>query len=443
MTAYKDTRNGLLGEDFSTKLSAYLALGCISARQIHEELLKLEDGNDEAYEAADGYGQGENDGTAAIRFELLWRDYMRLCTAKFGSKLFKLSGFTHARSDKYDKKWKTANERTANSEQTPSPEEILKVLQRFHDGTTGMGLIDASQRELFLTGYTSNRARQNSANFLSKHLSIDWRYGAEWYEMLLTDYDVSSNWANWQYMAGVGNDPRGDARIFNPVKQAFDYDKGGSYVRMWVPELRQLERPENVFQAWTTSSSTLEECGLGDNIMVTDPVKRIEFTVDGKPRGTRGSFSRRRGQGGRGGRRGGGGSRGQGSPATSAEASSSSSTQQNPESGARNQSGHGSKPHQHRGGAGPRGNYSAAPVYIANGNVNDDGYGNGYGYGYAGRGWYGEYNTRGRGNHSHFRGGGRWYGPGAGFRGGYQQPTYAPALGYYLPPPNMGPGAPQ
>ncbi|KND92837.1 putative cryptochrome DASH, mitochondrial [Tolypocladium ophioglossoides CBS 100239] len=430
MTAYLDTRNGLLGQDFSTKLSAYLALGCISARQIHEELLKFEDGKDEAYEGADGYGQGENDGTTAVRFELLWRDYMRLCTAKFGSKLFKLSGFTHAQDDNYCKKWKTANKKKANPNQEPSPEEILKILQRFHDGTTGMGLIDASQRELFLTGYTSNRARQNSASFLSKHLSIDWRYGAEWYEMMLTDYDVSSNWANWQYMAGVGNDPRGDARIFNPVKQAFDYDSEGSYVRTWVPELKGLEKPENVFQAWTTNSINLETCGLTDNIMVTDPVKRIEFTVGRKPRGARRPFSRRRGQG-RGGRRGGGASYGQRGPATSAEGSDSSGAQLRPESGARNQSGYKSRPHQPRGGAGPRGNYIAAPVYFDNGN------------GYAGGGWHGEYNARGRGNYGHFRGGGRWYGPRAGFRGGFRQPTYVPALAYYPPPPNMGPDAPQ
>ena len=131
--------------------------------------------------------------------------------------------------------------------------------------------------------------------------------------MMLIDYDVSSNWANWQYVAGVGNDPRGDARIFNPVKQAFDYDKEGSYVRTWLPELKDLERSENVFQVWTSSSSDLEEYGLSDNIMVTNPVKRIDFTVDRKPRGVRRPFARRRGQG-RGGRRGGGGSQGQGRP---------------------------------------------------------------------------------------------------------------------------------
>ncbi len=91
------------------------------------------------------------------------------------------------------------------------------MLQRFLRGTTGTGLIDASQRELLFTGYTSNRARQNVASYLAKHLGINWKLGAEWYESMLVDYDVSSNWGNWQYVAGVGNDPRGEARVFNPI----------------------------------------------------------------------------------------------------------------------------------------------------------------------------------------------------------------------------------
>jgi deoxyribodipyrimidine photo-lyase len=175
-----------------------------------------------------------------------------------------------------------------------------------------MGFIDASQRELLHTGYTSNRARQNVASFLSKHLQIDWRYGAEWYEMMLVDYDVSSNWSNWQYVAGVGNDPRGDARIFNPVKQAFDYDKDGMYVRTWVPEVSGLEKLENVFQPWTASITDLEACGLLGNIAVTNPIKRIEFMVDKKPRQPRKPSAKKRGQGRGGGRRGGGGGGGGG-----------------------------------------------------------------------------------------------------------------------------------
>ncbi|KAI1140720.1 cryptochrome [Hypoxylon sp. FL0543] len=289
--SYKASRNGLLGADFSTKLSAYLAQGCITARQIHHRLVAYEDGKDESLAESQGYGDGENEGTKAIRFELLWRDYMRLCNRKFKEKLFLRTGF---RSDSSNK-WKSADkDHTADGQQEPT-DEISKTVQRVFNGTTGMGLIDASQRELLHTGYTSNRARQNVASFLAKHLCIDWRYGAEWYEMLLVDYDVSSNWANWQYVAGVGNDPRGEARIFNPVKQAFDYDKDGEYVRCWVPELRKIEKLEHVFQAWTTPKEEWDRFGLTGLAMAEDPVKKINFFVEGKPKTSRRPFSRQRG----------------------------------------------------------------------------------------------------------------------------------------------------
>ncbi|KAI1654658.1 cryptochrome [Daldinia decipiens] len=290
---YKSSRNGLLGSDFSTKLSAYLAQGCITARQVHDKLVAYEDGKDESLAGSQGYGDGENEGTKAIRFELLWRDYMRLCTRKFKEKLFLRSGFRDDRANK----WKSAKKEDIADGQQQSADEISKIVQRIFDGTTGMGLIDASQRELLHTGYTSNRARQNVASFLAKHLCIDWRYGAEWYEMLLVDYDVSSNWANWQYVAGVGNDPRGEARIFNPVKQAFDYDKDGEYVRCWVPEVRKLEKLENVFQAWTTPKEDWDRFGLKGLAMAEDPVKKIDFSVEGKPKSSKRPFIRRRGRG--------------------------------------------------------------------------------------------------------------------------------------------------
>ncbi|SLM38377.1 dash family cryptochrome, partial [Lasallia pustulata] len=132
-------------------------------------------------------------------------------------------------------------------------------------------------RELFLTGYTSNRARQNVASFLAKHLGIDWRVGAEWYESLLCDYDVSSNWGNWQYTAGVGNDPRGEARVFNPVKQAVDYDPQGAYVKNWVAELRGVEDPQVIFQAWKMPEQTRRELGLVGVEWVDRPLKKIDF----------------------------------------------------------------------------------------------------------------------------------------------------------------------
>ncbi|KAH8684870.1 DNA photolyase, FAD-binding/Cryptochrome [Tricladium varicosporioides] len=296
MTTYKDTRNGLLGTEFSTKLSAYLVLGCITSRQIHSALLGFEDGTDGGkYEGVQGYGKGENGGTKSIRFELLWRDYMRLCARKFGPKLFRLSGFREEKDDGWN-----SPDRPRIDEKVPTRE----MIERFLNGTTGMGLIDASQRELFHTGYTSNRARQNSASFFAKHLYIDWRIGAEWYECMLVDYDVASNWGNWQYLAGVGNDPRGEARIFNPVKQAFDYDPNAEYVKAWVPELRGLTDSGEVFQACTIrDEQKKQQLGLAGLRWVERPLKRIEFTI-----GRRGRHQGRgRNNYGRGGNRGGGG----------------------------------------------------------------------------------------------------------------------------------------
>jgi deoxyribodipyrimidine photo-lyase len=132
-----------------------------------------------------GYGAGENDGTRAIRFELLWRDYMRLCTRKFGPRLVHLSGFRREDEEPWNQPPRT-------------PAQCQEIIQRFLNGTTGMGLIDASQREICPQATTSNRAHQNVASFLTKHLNMGWCIGAEWYESILVDYDLSSNWGNWQ-----------------------------------------------------------------------------------------------------------------------------------------------------------------------------------------------------------------------------------------------------
>jgi deoxyribodipyrimidine photo-lyase len=319
MTSYKATRNGMLGLDYSTKLSAYLNFGYLTARQVHWAMVNFEDGKGEG-KGVQGYGKGENDGTAAVRFELLWRDYMTLCQRKFGSRMFNLHGIRDPPKSKakgqdsgYSKRWRRIDEAAGAGN---DPAKTLEAFTRFRSGRTGAGLIDASNRELFLTGYTSNRARQNVASFLSSHLGIDWRLGAEWYEFLLVDYDVGNNWGNWQYVAGVGNDPR-QGRIFNPVKQALDYDKEGEYIKAWVPELRGVtinkdgpssgqgsgvdqQRLMGLYQAWRLSDWEKEQLGLKGLEWVDSPLVKINFTV-GRGRGGE-NAGRGRGKGsGRGG----------------------------------------------------------------------------------------------------------------------------------------------
>ena len=79
----------------------------------------------------------------------------------------------------------------------------------------------------------SNRGRQNVASYLVHQLKLDWRRGAYYFEKMLIDYDVFSNWGNWSYLAGVGNDPR-ENRVFNTQKQAEMYDADKAYRKCWL-----------------------------------------------------------------------------------------------------------------------------------------------------------------------------------------------------------------
>lgn len=198
---YKETRNGLVGPDYSSKFSAWLALGCISPRFIYQELKKYEE------------EFGANDSTYWLVFELLWRDFFRFMMKKHKSKLFKQSGI------------KTNKLKLFKND--------VQKLQDWIKGETGADFVDANMIELKLTGFMSNRGRQNVASYLCNDLKLDWRLGAAYFEEQLIDYDVCSNWGNWAYLAAVGNDPR-DNRYFNIDKQASVYDGKRVFRNLWL-----------------------------------------------------------------------------------------------------------------------------------------------------------------------------------------------------------------
>jgi deoxyribodipyrimidine photo-lyase len=198
---YKETRNGMVGADYSSKFSAWLALGCISPTYIYLELKKYES------------QFGANESTYWLVFELLWRDYFRFMMKKHQNKIFLKSGIQ-------------------NKELSINQFDI-KLLEDWVNGKTGVDFVDANMNELQLTGFMSNRGRQNVASYFCNDLKLDWRYGASYFEQQLIDYDVCSNWGNWAYLAGVGNDPRGN-RYFNIEKQAIDYDKNKTFRDLWL-----------------------------------------------------------------------------------------------------------------------------------------------------------------------------------------------------------------
>lgn len=198
---YKETRNGLLHVDDSSRLSPWLAHGALSPRRVYAEV--------KAYEA----DRGANESTYWLIFELLWRDFYRNLALQHGARLFQRGGIQRRRLP-----WR----------------EDAAAFDRWRLGQTGVPFVDAHMIALRRTGFMSNRGRQNVASYLARDLGVDWRWGAWWFEATLVDYDPASNWGSWQYVAGVGNDPQD--RRFDIAWQAERYDPEGRYVRRWLRE---------------------------------------------------------------------------------------------------------------------------------------------------------------------------------------------------------------
>jgi len=98
------------------------------------------------------------------------------------------------------------------------------------------------------------------ASFLALDLGLDWRAGADYFESLLVDYDVTSNWGNWVAAAGLTG---GRVNKFNIVKQSNDYDSDGKYLRTWIPELERV-RGKKIHEPWSLSRAEREQSGADE-----------------------------------------------------------------------------------------------------------------------------------------------------------------------------------
>ncbi len=218
---YADEHNTLTGPAIS-RLSPYLHFGCISPREIEERL-------------------GGSAGAQAFRRQLCWRDFYAHVLGHFPQNA------THEFQQRY--------------RGTLSWSHAEKQFEAWCEGRTGYPAVDAGMRQLRREGWLHNRARLIVGSFLTKDLGIDWRWGERWFMRMLIDGDEASNNGNWQWIASVGVDPApAFQRVFNPTRQLERFDPDGSYVREYVPELRDV--PDGYLaQPWTMDEATQERCG--------------------------------------------------------------------------------------------------------------------------------------------------------------------------------------
>ncbi|MET4081617.1 deoxyribodipyrimidine photo-lyase [Pedobacter sp. UYP30] len=234
LTGYRWSRNRSDGLDYSSKFSPYLALGCISAREIYETV--------KDYEA----NVKKNQSTWWLVFELVWRDYFTFKGMRFGDEIFYTKGYKNKEIE-----WEN---------------DPIKF-EKWCLGKTGIPFIDAHMRQLNETGYMSNRGRVNCSSYFVHDLKINWTWGAAYFESKLIDYDVTSNWMNWHMQAF-------EIWYTNPVHQSNKY-KAQDFIRKWIPELSgknnievlipwecdipEYPKPIEVYKKWTRAINLIEK----------------------------------------------------------------------------------------------------------------------------------------------------------------------------------------
>ncbi|MFZ3588085.1 cryptochrome/photolyase family protein [Bacillus sp. DJP31] len=204
--AYHEKRD-IVFESGTSGLSKYLKTGNISARTVYDHVSQC-------------YGLGSDVGVETYSKELAWRDFYHSVHYHFP-----LSKEEEINLKYKDLKWN----------------EDESLFQSWCEGKTGFPLVDAAMKQLNETGWMHNRLRMITASFLTKDYLISWKKGEQYFEEMLIDYDESSNIGGWQWAASVGTDAVPYFRIFNPITQSKRFDSKGEFIKLYIPELRNVD----------------------------------------------------------------------------------------------------------------------------------------------------------------------------------------------------------
>jgi deoxyribodipyrimidine photo-lyase len=226
VTSYGEDRDRM-DLDGTSRLSPYIKFGMVSIRKI---IAVIRD--------SDGYS--DKDGKATWLNELIWREFYQSI----------LYHYPRVKKEAFNARFRQIAWRD-------SPDD----LRAWKEGQTGYPVVDAAMRQLFSTGWMHNRARMITASFLTKDLLINWQEGERWFMHQLVDGDTAANNGGWQWTAGTGTDAAPYFRIFNPVLQSRKFDPTGAYIRLWIPELRELP-DEWLYEPWRMPEHRQKEFGV-------------------------------------------------------------------------------------------------------------------------------------------------------------------------------------
>ena len=230
----------LSAPDACSRLSAYLAYGCISLREVVQAT------------------------RAQLALLPAGASRQRMGLQGFISRLYWHCHFIQKLESEPELEWRNLHRGYDGLREADWNAEHFEALTQ---GRTGWPMVDACVAMLRETGWLNFRMRAMLVSVAAYPLWLHWHPVGHWLARQFLDYEPGIHWAQMQMQSGTTG--INTTRVYNPIKQAADHDPHGHFVRQWLPALQRV--PDTwLFEPWRMSADVQAHCGVrvGDAIAI-------------------------------------------------------------------------------------------------------------------------------------------------------------------------------
>ena len=199
-----------------SRLSPYLAWGCISMKTVYQRLLARQH---EIRVAPKG------------TFDSRWSGSLQ----SFASRLAWHCHFMQKLEDEPELEFLNISRVYDGLRENEFNEERFEAWKA---GQTGYPMVDACMRALNETSWINFRMRAMIMSFASNHLWLHWRPTAVHLAKHFLDFEPGIHFSQCQMQSGTTG--INTIRIYSPAKQVIDHDPNGLFIRQFVPELANV-----------------------------------------------------------------------------------------------------------------------------------------------------------------------------------------------------------